>query len=128
MNSYCRGFGLKIMLWCQGESDGDIVKPGEQYRVEFERMLSHMMQAGIEKCFLMRIGNYNGSGSQDYSEIMAAQDVIARTNNNVVMVSGSFAEMKERGLMKDDFHYFQEAYNIVGREAGENTADHVAAM
>ncbi|MCM1539859.1 MAG: sialate O-acetylesterase [Blautia sp.] len=118
----------KFMLWCQGESDGDIAKPGEQYRAEFERMLDHMLQAGIEKCFLVRIGHYNGSGGQDYSEIMAAQDEIARTNENVVMVSESLAKMKERGLMKDDFHYFQEAYNIVGREAGENTADYVLAM
>lgn len=53
------------------------------------------------------------------------QDTIAQTNENVVMVSRAFAEMKERGLMKDDFHYFQEAYNIVGREAGENTANDV---
>ena len=56
---------------------------------------------------------------------MGVQDTIAQTNENVVMVSRAFAEMKERGLMKDDFHYFQEAYNIVGREAGENTANDV---
>ncbi len=35
--------------------------------------------------------------------------------------------MKARGLMKDDFHYFQEAYNLVGKEAGENTAAYVEA-
>ncbi|MCI8929303.1 MAG: sialate O-acetylesterase [Lachnospiraceae bacterium] len=115
----------QFMLWCQGESDGDIAKPGALYRKEFERMLDTMLMAGIEKCFLVRIGHYNGSGRQDYSEIMGVQDTIAQTNENVVMVSRAFAEMKERGLMKDDFHYFQEAYNIVGREAGENTANDV---
>ena len=115
----------KYMLWCQGESDGDISKSGERYRQEFEKMLESMLQAGIEKCFLVRIGHYNGFGRQDYSEIMAAQDIIAQNNENVVMVSKLFGEMKERGLMKDDFHYFQAAYNIVGREAGENTADYV---
>ena len=36
--------------------------------------------------------------------------------------------MKARGLMKDEFHYFQEAYNIVGREAGENSADFVSRI
>lgn len=114
-----------FMLWCQGESDGDISKTGTQYRREFECMLDVMLNEGIEKCFLIRIGRYNGSGSQDYGEIMAIQDAIAETNDHVVMVSRSFAEMKERGLMKDDFHYFQEAYNIIGREAGENTAHYV---
>lgn len=115
----------KFMLWCQGESDGDIAKPGEQYRREFECMLEVMLKAGVEKCFLIRIGHYNGLGSQDYSEIMSIQDKITQENPNVVMVSESFAKMKERGLMKDDFHYYQEAYNIVGREAGENTARYV---
>lgn len=58
---------------------------------------------------------------------MAVQEEIADTNENVVMVSKSFGEMKARGLMKDDFHYFQEAYNLVGKEAGENTAAYVEA-
>lgn len=120
VNSY--GIRHKFMLWCQGESDGDISKPGEQYREEFEKMLGAMLEAGIEKCFLVRIGHYNGFGKQDYGGIMAAQEEIADTNEKVVMVSTAFAEMKARGLMKDDFHYFQEAYNIVGREAGENAA------
>lgn len=115
----------RFMLWCQGESDGDIGKSGEQYRMEFERMLSAMTHEGVEKCFLIRIGHYNGTLGYDYQEIMAVQDEIARTDPNVVMVSTAFAGMKERGLMKDEFHYFQEAYNIVGKEAGENTAAYV---
>ena len=118
----------QFMLWCQGESDGDMAKSGALYRREFECMLNTMLMAGIEKCFLIRIGHYNGSGGQDYSEIMAAQDSVSQTNENVVMVSEAFAEMKEQGLMKDDFHYFQEAYNIVGREAGENTANYVLSQ
>lgn len=115
----------RYMLWCQGESDGDIGKSAQQYTEEFNRMLDAMTNAGIEKCFLVRIGHYNGKGGQDYSEIMAAQDVIARTDERVVLVSEAFADMKSRGLMKDEFHYFQEAYNIVGQEAGENTAHYV---
>ncbi len=118
----------QFMVWCQGESDGDIGKSGQQYCREFECMLEAMLNAGIEMCFLIRIGCYNGPGSQDYSEIMAVQDQIAQTNEHVVMVSRSFSKMKEQGLMKDDFHYFQEAYNIVGREAGENAACYVSGM
>lgn len=114
----------RFMLWCQGESDGDIAKSGEQYCWEFGRMLDAMMKAGIEKCFLIRIGQYNGSGEQDYGEIRAAQESIARTNEHVILVSGLFAGMRKRGLMKDEFHYYQEAYNLVGREAGENTGDY----
>ena len=56
------------------------------------------------------------------SEIREAQDTIAQTNKNVIMVSTAFLQMKERGLMKDSFHYYQQAYNEVGTEAGINTA------
>ncbi len=118
----------RFMVWCQGESDGDISKPGEVYRQEFTCMLDAMLGAGIEKCFLIKIGHYNGKGGWNYDEIRAAQETIARMNENVVMVSRAFGEMKARGLMKDEFHYFQEAYNIVGREAGENSADFVSRI
>ena len=33
--------------------------------------------------------------------------------------------MKAQGLMKDDFHYYQEAYNEVGKIAGEKTGKYV---
>lgn len=112
----------KYMLWCQGETDGDLGTSAEQYRKQFKRMLEEMKRAGVETCFLIRIGHYNGAGPQDYSEIMAAQDVLASVREDVVMVSTAFAEMKERGLMKDEFHYYQQAYNEVGAEAGRNTA------
>ena len=115
----------KYMLWCQGESDGDIAKSKTEYRADFENMLTEMLKNGIEKCFMIRIGNYNGNEDHDYSEIISTQDEIAKTNKNVIMVSTAFAKMKERGLMKDAFHYFQQAYNEVGTEAGTNTAAYV---
>ena len=115
----------KYMLWCQGESDGDIGKSGEAYRKDFECMLNQMLQNGIEKCFLIRIGKYNGSGEQNYHEIRTVQSEIAKTNQDVVMVSKAFAGMKERGLMKDAFHYYQAAYNEVGTEAGTHAAYYV---
>lgn len=118
----------RFMLWCQGESDGDVAKPGEIYRAEFERMLGVMLNEGVEKCFLIRIGRYNGTLGYDYREIMTVQEEIAGTDPNVVMVSTAFAGMKGRGLMKDEFHYYQEAYNIVGQEAGENTARYVLGI
>lgn len=57
-----------------------------------------------------------------YDRMIALQDRIARQNPRVVMVSRCFAGMRDRGLMKDAFHYYQAGYNEAGREAGENTA------
>lgn len=118
----------KFMLWCQGETDGDLGTSKEQYTEQFLRMLGEMKRAGIETCFLIRIGHYNGTGAQDYSEIMTAQDMLARAGGDVVMVSASLAGMRERGLMKDEFHYYQQAYNEVGAEAGRNAGIYVNRM
>ena len=44
---------------------------------------------------------------------------IAKSMENIVLVCDEFHKMKARGLMKDDFHYYQEAYNEVGKIAGK---------
>lgn len=76
---------------------------------------------GVERCFLIRIGRYNGAEKISYEDIRQAQEALAQKVPEVVMVSRKFAEMKARGLMKDEFHYYQQAYNEVGIQAGENT-------
>ena len=117
----------KYMLWCQGESDGDVKTPREVYKKCFFNMLSVMTEHGIEKCFLIKTGESNGGEDYTYHEIQAAQDEIAAESDAVVIVSERLAEMKGRGLMKDAFHYFQQAYNEVGHDAGINTARYIEA-
>ena len=113
----------KFMVWCQGESDGDADVTKSTYITNFNTILNAMKTAGIEKCFLVRIGNRNiDTVDTKYSTIIEAQTEIAQTNKDVVMISTDFAGMKERGLMKDDFHYYQAGYNEVGRYAGVNAA------
>ena len=107
------------MVWCQGESDGDAGTRGEEYRRLFLNMFDKMLAVGIEKCFLIIIGEYNGAGDVDYSIIRNAQISLTENNTNVIAVSNDFCKMKERGLMKDAFHYYQQAYNEVGSISGE---------
>lgn len=40
----------------------------------------------------------------------------------VSIVSRVLSDFLGQGLMKDAFHYYQEGYNLCGREAGENAA------
>lgn len=116
----------KYMLWCQGESDGDDGTEKNTYITAFEAMLNEMLEAGVEKLFMVRIGNCNISDSLDrYTDMIQWQNEIAQTNKNVVMVSTDFAGMRERGLMKDEFHYYQAGYNEAGTYAGINTAYYV---
>lgn len=118
----------QYILWCQGETDGDHEMSGEEYIEHFETFWTGVKGLGVEQCFLIQIGHFNpycvkpDAPLHDYSEIMAAQKSIAEKIPDVHMVSTSFQTMLRRGLMKDAFHYYQAAYNEVGREAGENTA------
>lgn len=50
---------------------------------------------------------------------------IAKSMKNIVLVCDEFHKMKARGLMKDDFHYYQEAYNEVGTIAGKTAGTFV---
>ena len=124
--AYLRENGYQIrhryMVWCQGESDGDHRVSAQAYREGFETMLDAMLDAGMEACFLCRIGKYNGAEDRDYSEIIRAQTEICRENRRVIMATTVLCGMQARGLMKDAFHYYQAAYNEMGRYAGTNAA------
>lgn len=116
----------KFMLWCQGESDGDMCTSEQDFKSQFDTVLHTMMDAGIEKMFMVRIGNCNVPGCENrYKDYIRYETEIAQENKNVVMVSCDFAGMRKRGLMKDDFHYYQAGYNECGTHAGVNTAYYV---
>lgn len=115
----------EYILWCQGETDGDRKMSAGDYKKNFRQMFDAMKKNGIETCFLIRIGEYNGAEEIDYSEIRKAQTELCEEYTDVILVSAEFERMKKRGLMKDAFHYYQAAYNEVGCFAGKNTAEFV---
>lgn len=118
----------KYMAWCQGETDGDgsttpeaAAQAAATYKTNFNTIFSAMKNVGIEKCFIVRTGHYNNPGSAvDYSSIINAQSDICRDNEDVIMASTALASFRDKGLMKDEYHYYQDAYNIVGTFAGRN--------
>ena len=99
----------------------------------FSSLMNTLRVQGIEKCFLIKIG-YSDHHTDDiqnqsvwdrkYQEIQDAQEHIAITMPDVVIISRAFSTMRERGLMKDAFHYYQQAYNECGEEAGKVAAEH----
>ncbi|MBO5279289.1 MAG: hypothetical protein J6B06_07350 [Lachnospiraceae bacterium] len=114
------------MLWCQGETDGDHGMSGDEYQKYFLDMWQEMKQEGVKTCFLVLIGNYNGTEEIDYREIQQAQRELTQNNTEIILVDESFPSMKARGLMKDFFHYYQAAYNEVGTNAGRNAGRRAA--
>lgn len=110
-------------VWCQGETDADIHTSKEEYVSRFTDMVSRLKEAGVEKVFMISIGHINDDSQRDlYEEMIAWQAELAAQNPDVVMVSDDFVTMRERGLMKDTFHYYQAGYNECGEIAGKNAA------
>lgn len=117
-----------LVVWCQGETDGDLDVSGEEYRQNFARIWAMLKQAGAEQCGLIQIGHFNyasyptsrqGEDSLTvdarYEVIRRAQEQLCQELPDVTMV-GSFAPCL--ALMKDHFHYHQQAYEEVGTQAG----------
>ena len=81
-------------------------------------MYEKLKAVGIEHCFLIGIGAYNGTADDIcYDEIRNAQYSFAEHRKDITVVSRLFETMKARGLMKDSFHYYQAGYNEVGKDA-----------
>lgn len=113
----------KYMMWCQGENDSST--PSVDYKTYFSAMFGAMKTAGIEKCFLARIGEYNNGSSTAYSAMIQCQTEIGQEMADVIMCTTDLASFRDRGLMKDNYHFYQAAYNEMGRYSGANIAAYV---
>ncbi len=117
----------RLMAWCQGCTDGDLHTDPELYLRQTAHMLhTFQEECGIEACFLIQIGNHRDEPAL-YVPIQEAQLRLAADEPNVILVSRQFASFAKRGLMKDEYHYCQEGYNLVGTEAGTNAGRYVTA-
>lgn len=117
-----------LVVWCQGETDGDHGVTGEEYRQNFARIWELLKQAGAERCGLIQIGHFNYAAyptsreGEDSLAVDARYEVIRRAQEQLcgelpdVDLVGSFAPCL--ALMKDHFHYHQQAYEEVGAQAG----------
>lgn len=111
------------MIWCQGESDGDSQTSAESYKSQLSNMITEMENNGVNHTFIIRIGNYRDDNRYQY--LINAQNEYAKITDRVTMVATKFDTYASKGLMKDQFHYKQQAYNEVGEQAGLNAGFYV---
>lgn len=113
------------LVWCQGENDGDKGMSEEEYYHKLNDMVNTLLEkTDIKKVFLVKIGNRADDLSL-YDSIKKAQEKLCQDSDDCILVSEKFETMLESGLMKDIYHYTQDGYNIVGKEAGENAGKYV---
>ena len=117
-----------LVIWCQGETDADHDLSAEQYSESFLKIWRQLKAAGAEHCFVIQIGHFNyllhpeGRNGADgetldrrYGVIRQAQQQLCESREDLTLAASLEPYLQ---LMKDSFHYHQEAYNQVGEEAG----------
>jgi hypothetical protein len=119
--------GYKInhiyMVWLQGESDADSGTLASDYTSNFNTMLASMKGAGVEKCFLIRVGSASSTtmtnSPTNLNNIISAQTTIGQTNNDVVMIATITTSLT---ILDQYGHFNQDEYNTLGNVAGTNAA------
>ena len=109
-----------FMVWNQGENDVYDETTTAQYETLFGQMKTTVMAGGIEKIFIVNIGQVS-VGNYDFTDIRTALANVCN-NTDVVMVSDKFRNATE--YMKDQWHYNQIVYNVVGKNAAYNIASY----
>lgn len=113
--------GNKWLVWCQGEGDGTIATTVADYKAGLSTMIAAFENAGINHTFIIRTGN-NRDDPTKYDAVIQAQTEFCQEQDNATLIATTFDRFASDGLMKDEFHYVQEAYNRCGQQAGKNLA------
>ena len=117
------------MVWLQGETDAYLEVPEEEYIGEMQNMLFTLQPYGVERCFVIQIGNGISDGAAfDCTVIQEAQVQLCETDENFVLVSTLGKTLSEPPYMVDGIHFTQQALNILGEDAGANAGKYVQSV
>lgn len=112
------------LVWCQGESDGDSGTSFEVYYDKLKRITDTLVEQEIvDKCMIIQTGN-NADNVELYEPIQEAQARLCEDSANCILISELAKSFVENGKMKDNYHYTQEGYNLLGEDAGEKAAEY----
>ena len=122
--------GYKIrnnyMFWLQGETDATTGVSIQKYSSNMKAILKELInKTGVEKCIMIRVGKPSQSNITLSDTLIQAQTELCQTYTEFVMGSTLTAGFVEDGLMKDNWHYTQKGYNILGKDVGINLAFYV---
>ncbi|MCI8405257.1 MAG: hypothetical protein HFE49_10225 [Clostridia bacterium] len=122
--------GKKFMVWCQGEADADNNRSIDTYKSNTKNIFESLKSStGLTDMFMIRTGHCKTSGAASIDEIKdarykavnLAQKDLAEEEEYITAVA-SFYTDEYAAQMRDQYHYYQSAYNSIGTVAGNNTA------
>lgn len=114
------------MVWLQGETDAYVGTTKEQYIGGMQKLLHTLQPYGVEKCFMIQIGNgmYDGIPF-DTATMQGIQEELCNTDDNFVMVSTLAKTISEFPYMEDGIHFTQAGLNLLGNDAGTSAGIYV---
>lgn len=117
------------MVWMQGETDAYLGISKEEYIGEMQKLLHTLQPYGVEKCFVIQIGNgmYDGVAF-DTATMHGIQEALCETDENFVMVSTLAKTISEPPYMEDGIHFTQQGLNLLGEDAGKNMGNYVKTV
>lgn len=117
------------MVWMQGETDAYLGISKEQYIGEMQKLLHTLQPYGVEKCFVIQIGNgmYDGVPF-DTAAMHGIQEELCETDENFVMISTLAKTISESPYMEDGIHFTQKGLNLLGEDAGKTMGNYVKVV
>ena len=117
------------MVWFQGETDAYAETPQEKYIGEMQKLLNTLQPYGVEKCFVIQIGNVvMGDEIVDTTKMHEIQETLCETDENFVLVSTLPKELSEPPYMEDQIHFTQQGLNLIGEDAGKAAGNYVKVV
>ena len=117
------------MVWFQGETDAYVETPKEQYIGGMQKLLNTLQPYGVEKCFVIQIGNVVMEGEKvDTSDMQGIQEALCETDENFVLISTLPKEISESPYMEDGIHFTQKGLNAIGEDAGKNMGSYIKRL
>ena len=117
------------VVWLQGESDGDNGVSAEAYTETLAGIVAGFKEdIGADETFVIPIGTYNGADGKrraKYDTIRNAQILFCEDSEDATVISLILPDLHRYGYMKDEFHFSQKGYELIGKDAGYNMASFV---
>ena len=110
------------VVWLQGEQDAGGRVTAERYNKTLTRIFDGFKaDIDADHFFVIQIGSNTKTGQEaNYSVIREAQADFCETYEDATLASIQLMDMFTLGWLKDQVHYLQRAYNIVGEDVGSN--------
>lgn len=114
------------MVWFQGETDAYVETSKEQYIGGMQKLLHTLQPYGVEKCFVIQIGNVVMGGEEvDTVQMQSVQAALCENDDNFILVSDLPKKISEKPYMDDGIHFTQQGLNLIGEDAGKNAGVYI---